>query len=282
MRLALLTAAVAAATAVALPLPVPVLAQGTPQTVQLTKVDVVKVATGFRASKIIGSSVVNEAGDTVGKVDDVIIGEDRKVAVRRAGGGRIPRHRRQARRAALRAAEDHGPQDRDAGRHQGRPEGPARVQICVQLTLAGAVLPGACRSSRAPAFSRAERTTVDRPASHSTETSIGPDSSGLPCFSTPGWPLSTSAPAGQGTGRVRRSARADEDVGAFDAVFLDEMLDGRLGIATGIEVANDGSLHGSLPSVRIRKPVASGRRSGCRALRESPGRTAAAWATHGV
>ena len=78
MRLALLTAAVAAATAVALPLPVPVLAQGTPQTVQLTKVDVVKVATGFRASKIIGSSVVNEAGDTVGKVDDVIIGEDGK------------------------------------------------------------------------------------------------------------------------------------------------------------------------------------------------------------
>ena len=53
------------------------------------------------------------------------------------------------------------------------------------------------RSSLAPAFSRAVRTTVDRPESHSTETSIGPDSSGLPCFSTPGWPLSTSAPAGR-------------------------------------------------------------------------------------
>jgi len=76
MRLALLTAGVAAATAVATP--VLVLAQGTPQTVQLTKVDIVKVATGFRASKIIGSPVVNEANDTVGKVDDVIIGEDGK------------------------------------------------------------------------------------------------------------------------------------------------------------------------------------------------------------
>ncbi len=46
--------------------------------VQLTKVDVVKVATGYRASKVIGSSVVNEANDTVGKIDDIIIGQDGK------------------------------------------------------------------------------------------------------------------------------------------------------------------------------------------------------------
>ena len=76
MRLVLVTVAVAVATAVAAPMFVQ--AQGVPQTVQLTKVDVVKVATGFRASKVIGSSVLNEAGDTVGKVDDVIIGEDGK------------------------------------------------------------------------------------------------------------------------------------------------------------------------------------------------------------
>jgi sporulation protein YlmC with PRC-barrel domain len=75
MRL-LLAAAVAAATALAAP--AFVLAQGTPQTVQLTKVDVVKVATGYRASKVIGASVVNEANDTVGKVDDIIIGQDGK------------------------------------------------------------------------------------------------------------------------------------------------------------------------------------------------------------
>jgi sporulation protein YlmC with PRC-barrel domain len=76
MRLLLAAAAVAAATALAMP--AFVLAQGTPQTVQLTKVDVVKVATGYRASKVIGASVVNEANDTVGKVDDIIIGQDGK------------------------------------------------------------------------------------------------------------------------------------------------------------------------------------------------------------
>ena len=76
MRLLLATAAVAAATALAAP--AFVLAQGTPQTVQLTKVDVIKVATGYRASKVIGASVVNEANDTVGKVDDIIIGQDGK------------------------------------------------------------------------------------------------------------------------------------------------------------------------------------------------------------
>jgi hypothetical protein len=76
MRLVLAAAAVAAATALAMP--VFVLAQGPPQTIQLTKVDVIKVATGYRASKVIGTSVVNDANDTVGKIDDIIIGQDGK------------------------------------------------------------------------------------------------------------------------------------------------------------------------------------------------------------
>ena len=76
MRLVLATAAVIATSALAAP--AFVLAQGAPQTVNLTKVDVVKVATGYRASKVIGASVVNEANDTVGKVDDIIIGQDGK------------------------------------------------------------------------------------------------------------------------------------------------------------------------------------------------------------
>src|SRR5262245_21357721 len=76
MRAVFAVAALAAATALAMPMLV--LAQGPPQTVQLTKVDVVKVATGYRASKVIGSSVVNENNDAVGKVDDIIIGEDGK------------------------------------------------------------------------------------------------------------------------------------------------------------------------------------------------------------
>ena len=76
MRVVLATVATVAATA--LGVPAFVMAQGTPQTVQLTKVDVVKVATGYRATKVIGSSVVNDANDTVGTVDDIIIGEDGK------------------------------------------------------------------------------------------------------------------------------------------------------------------------------------------------------------
>lgn len=76
MRLPLVSAALAAAFALAIPSLVT--AQGAPQTIQLTKVDVVKVSTGYRASKVIGSSVVNDAGDTVGKVDEIIVGPDGK------------------------------------------------------------------------------------------------------------------------------------------------------------------------------------------------------------
>ena len=76
MRLPLVPAALAAV--VALAAPSLVTAQGAPQTVQLTKVDVVKVSTGYRASEVIGSSVVNDAGDTVGKVDEIIVGPDGK------------------------------------------------------------------------------------------------------------------------------------------------------------------------------------------------------------
>jgi sporulation protein YlmC with PRC-barrel domain len=54
----------------------PSYAQGAAQTVQLTKIDVVKVASGYRASKIIGKAVVNDANETVGTVDDVILGID--------------------------------------------------------------------------------------------------------------------------------------------------------------------------------------------------------------
>ena len=65
----------------------PAQAQGAQQTVQLAKVDVVKTATGYRASKVIGATVVNEANDSVGKVDDVIIGTDQKPYVVLSVGG---------------------------------------------------------------------------------------------------------------------------------------------------------------------------------------------------
>src|ERR1700680_4234127 len=53
-------------------------AQGVPQTVEITKVDVQKVAAGYRASKVIGSSVVNEANETIGKIDDLLVTRDGK------------------------------------------------------------------------------------------------------------------------------------------------------------------------------------------------------------
>jgi sporulation protein YlmC with PRC-barrel domain len=63
-------------------------AQGTPQTVDLVKVDVQKLAAGYRASKVIGSSVVNDAGETIGKIDDLLVSADGKqpYAVLSVGG----------------------------------------------------------------------------------------------------------------------------------------------------------------------------------------------------
>ena len=48
-------------------------AQGVPQTVDIAKVDVQKVAAGYRASKVIGSNVLNEANETIGKIDDLLV-----------------------------------------------------------------------------------------------------------------------------------------------------------------------------------------------------------------
>jgi hypothetical protein len=53
-------------------------AQGTPQTVNLVKVDVQKLAAGYRASKVIGSNVVNDANETIGKIDDLLVSPDGK------------------------------------------------------------------------------------------------------------------------------------------------------------------------------------------------------------
>ena len=63
-------------------------AQGVPQTVEITKVDVQKVAAGYRASKVIGSSIVNDANETIGKIDDLLVTRDGKepYAVLSVGG----------------------------------------------------------------------------------------------------------------------------------------------------------------------------------------------------
>jgi hypothetical protein len=66
----------------------PVLAQGSPQTVGVVKVDPQSVATGFRVSKVVGSTVINEARESVGTIDDLIVTSTEKVpyAVLSVGG----------------------------------------------------------------------------------------------------------------------------------------------------------------------------------------------------
>lgn len=63
-------------------------AQGTPQTAGVMKVDPASVATGYRVSKVVGSTVVNEANETVGTIDDLIVTPSEKVpfAVLSVGG----------------------------------------------------------------------------------------------------------------------------------------------------------------------------------------------------
>jgi len=49
------------------------MAQGAPQSITAKRVDVVELATGYRASKLIGAEVMNGDKDQIGTVDDVIV-----------------------------------------------------------------------------------------------------------------------------------------------------------------------------------------------------------------
>jgi sporulation protein YlmC with PRC-barrel domain len=63
-------------------------AQGTSQTVDLAKVDVQKLSAGYRASKVVGSNILNDANETIGKIDDLLVSPDGKApfAVLSIGG----------------------------------------------------------------------------------------------------------------------------------------------------------------------------------------------------
>jgi len=64
-------------------LPTPVL----PQDIHLVVVDVHEVAEGYRASKLIGSSVVNDQNEKIGTIEDIVIGKDKVLfAVLQVGG----------------------------------------------------------------------------------------------------------------------------------------------------------------------------------------------------
>ena len=58
---------------VALGLVSPALAQGAKQTIVLSVVDPSTLTTGYRSSKVIGSTVFNEANEEIGKIDDLIV-----------------------------------------------------------------------------------------------------------------------------------------------------------------------------------------------------------------
>jgi hypothetical protein len=66
----------------------PVMAQDAPQTVVQYKVDIAAVSVGYRATKVIGSSIQNEAGDKIGTVDDLIVTRNDRVmyAILSVGG----------------------------------------------------------------------------------------------------------------------------------------------------------------------------------------------------
>ena len=64
------------------------MAYGRSTDVDIAKVDVRTVAAGYRASKVIGSSVLNQANETIGKIDDLLVTRDGKepYAVLSVGG----------------------------------------------------------------------------------------------------------------------------------------------------------------------------------------------------
>ena len=64
----------------AIPLiPVGLHAQGVPQTIAKYKVDVTSVASGYRSSKLVGATVVNEANEKIGTIDDLIVSRSDRV-----------------------------------------------------------------------------------------------------------------------------------------------------------------------------------------------------------
>jgi hypothetical protein len=81
-------ALLAGAAMIAVSLSSPGFSQGAPQTLSMMKIDPQSLATGYRTSKVVGSAVVNEANETVGTIDDLIVTPSEKVpyAVLSVGG----------------------------------------------------------------------------------------------------------------------------------------------------------------------------------------------------
>jgi PRC-barrel domain len=52
-----------------------VVAQGVPQNVEIAHTNVQTLPAGFRASKLIGSTVLDDANENIGKVDDLLVAQ---------------------------------------------------------------------------------------------------------------------------------------------------------------------------------------------------------------
>lgn len=78
----------AAAAILSSTLATPGFSQGKPQTVTLVRVEPAMVSKGYRTSKVVGSSVVNESNQTIGTIDDLLVTPNEKVpfAVLSVGG----------------------------------------------------------------------------------------------------------------------------------------------------------------------------------------------------
>jgi PRC-barrel domain len=107
----------------------PALSQGAPQTVALVKVDPQTLATGYRSSKVVGASVVNEANETVGAIDDLIVTPNERVpyAILSVGGFLGMGTKYVA--VPFSSAADAGQEDRAARRDKGRAQGAPGIQI---------------------------------------------------------------------------------------------------------------------------------------------------------
>jgi hypothetical protein len=95
------------------------------QTVDLAKVDVQKLSAGYRASKVIGSSVLNDTNETIGKDRRPPRQSRRKGAIRCVIDRWFPGHGRSFGYRPLRQFEACRKQDRAAGQHKGHPQNAA-------------------------------------------------------------------------------------------------------------------------------------------------------------
>ena len=91
-----------------------------------------------RASKVVGASVYNDQNQSVGSIDDMLMGDrDHKAATVVISVGGFLGMGSKARLGAVRAAEDRERQDRDAGGDEGITRGHAGISLHQRVIMPG-------------------------------------------------------------------------------------------------------------------------------------------------